>query len=80
MYVKEVARIAPDLAKSFAHEAPSADALDFKAESETLLAAKDYMSRKFGKHVHVCEENDNVYDPANRARRALPMKPAIYAE
>jgi hypothetical protein len=30
--------------------------------------------------VYVCAENDNVYDPANRARRALPMKPAIYAE
>ena len=80
MYVKEIAHIAPDLAKSLAHEAPSADALDFKAESGTLLAAKDYMTRKFGKHVYVCAENDNVYDPANRARRALPMKPAIYVE
>jgi hypothetical protein len=30
--------------------------------------------------VYVCEENNNVYDPANRARRALPTKPAIYAE
>jgi leucyl-tRNA synthetase len=80
MYVKEIAHIAPDLVKSLAHEAPSAGALDFKAESETLLAAKDYMTRKFGKHVYVCEENNNVYDPANRARRALPTKPAIYAE
>ncbi|MGB9372481.1 MAG: hypothetical protein WCB79_11210, partial [Halobacteriota archaeon] len=80
MYVKEIGHFAPDLAKSLSHEAQSADALDLQAESETLLAAKDYMTRKFGKHVHICAENDNVYDPANRARRALPRKPAIYVE
>jgi leucyl-tRNA synthetase len=79
-YLKEIALIAPDLAKSLAHEFPSSDALDLEAESETLFAAKDYMTRKFGKRVHICSEKDSVYDPANRARRALPLKPAIYVE
>jgi leucyl-tRNA synthetase len=78
--LKEIAQIAPGLAKSLAHEPTSDSTLGFEAESETLLAAKEYLTRKFGKHVYVCVENSEEYDPANRARRALPAKPAIYVE
>jgi leucyl-tRNA synthetase len=78
--LKEIAQIAPGLAKSLAHEPTSDSTLGFEAESETLLAAKEYLTRKFGKNVYVCVENSEVYDPANRARRALPAKPAIYVE
>ncbi len=78
--LKDVARITPDLVKSLA-QAPAADTLlGFEAESETLLAAKEYLSRRFGKRVCVFVENSEIYDPANRARRALPAKPAIYVE
>jgi leucyl-tRNA synthetase len=78
--LKEIAQIAPGLTKSLAHEPTSDSTLGFEAESETLLTAKGYLTRKFGKHVYVCVENSEVYDPANRARRALPAKPAIYVE
>ena len=78
--LKEIAQIAPGLAKSLAHEPTSDSTLGFEAESETLLAAKEYLTRKFGKRVYICVENSEMYDPANRARRALPAKPAIYVE
>jgi leucyl-tRNA synthetase len=78
--LKEIAQIAPGLAKSLAHEPASDSTLGFEAESETLRAAKEYLTRKFGKRVYICVENSETYDPANRARRALPAKPAIYVE
>jgi leucyl-tRNA synthetase len=78
--LREIAQIAPGLAKSLAHEPTSDSTLGFEAESETLLAAKEYLTRKFGKPVYICVENSEMYDPANRARRALPAKPAIYVE
>ena len=79
-HLKDIARIAPDLVKLLAQE-PAADiVLGFEAESETLLATKEYLSRRFGKDVSIFVENSDIYDPANRARRELPAKPAIYVE
>ena len=78
--LKEIAQIAPGLTKSLTHEPNSDSILGFEVESETLLAAKEYLTRKFGKRVHIYVENSEMYDPANRARRALPSKPAIYVE
>ncbi|HYA33853.1 MAG TPA: leucine--tRNA ligase [Candidatus Bathyarchaeia archaeon] len=78
-HLSEVARVAPELVTSFARPA-SAETLDFEVESETLYAAQEYMARKLGKTVHISVEAKDVYDPANRAKRALPGKPAIYFE
>jgi leucyl-tRNA synthetase len=78
--LKDIAQIAPGLAKSLAQEPTSDSMLSYDVESETLRAAKEYLTRKFGKRVHICAENSEIYDPAKRARRALPAKPAIYME
>ncbi|MGZ4924266.1 MAG: class I tRNA ligase family protein, partial [Halobacteriota archaeon] len=79
-HLKDAARIASDFVKLLAQE-PTADiVLGFEAEFETLLAAKEHLSRKFGKHICILVENSEIYDPANRAKRALPAKPAIYVE
>jgi leucyl-tRNA synthetase len=80
MHLKDIARIAPDLVKSLAQEPTANIMLGFEAESETLIAAKEYLSRRFGKKISIFAENSEMYDPANRARRALPAKPAIYVE
>jgi leucyl-tRNA synthetase len=78
--LKDVAKIAPDLVKSLAQR-PAEDALlGFETESETLLAAQEYLSLRLGKRVCIFVEGSEMYDPSNRARRALPAKPAIYVE
>jgi hypothetical protein len=59
---------------------PSDKSLSFQAELEALLAVKAYLARKFEKKVYIEVEGSGAYDPANRAKRALPTKPAIYVE
>ncbi len=50
-------------------------------ELEEMKESAEYISRKFGIPVEVYAEDDpNRYDPANRAGRALPLKPAFYVE
>jgi len=78
--LKDIAKIAPDLVKSLSQQPAAESVLGFETEYETLLAVKDYLSRRFGKRVCIFVENSETYDPANRARRALPAKPAIYVE
>jgi leucyl-tRNA synthetase len=78
--LKDIAKIAPDLVKSLAQRPAADDLLGVKTESETLLAAQEYISRRFGKRVCIFVEGSETYDPSNRARRALPAKPAIYVE
>jgi leucyl-tRNA synthetase len=78
--LKDIAKIAPDLVKSLAQRPAADELLGFKTESETLLAAQEYLSRRFGKRICIFVEDAETYDPSNRARRALPAKPAIYVE
>ncbi|MGZ4915432.1 MAG: leucine--tRNA ligase [Halobacteriota archaeon] len=79
-HVKEIARIAAELSKSILHDNIQAGQVSLKAETDALLSTKAYLALKFGKEIHVYPESDPVYDPANRARRALPTRPAIYIE
>jgi len=79
-HLKEVAQVATELARSVSRDSTSVSNLSLKDEMEVLCATREYLSQKFGKEVHIFAETDPVYDPANRARRALPGKPAIYLE
>jgi hypothetical protein len=79
-HLKEVAQIATELAKSVSRDSIHTSNLSLEAEMEVLCATRGYLSQKFGKEVHIFTETDPVHDPANRARRALPAKPAIYLE
>lgn len=79
-HLKEIAQLAPAIAQTFTQQMPSDKALSFEAESEALIAVKEYLVRKFEKKVYIEVEGSDAYDPANRARRALPAKPAIYVE
>ncbi len=79
-HLKEIARLVPGIAQAFAQPVPSDKVLSFEGESEALFAAKEYLARKFEKNVYVEVEGSGEYDPGNRARRALPAKPAIYVE
>jgi leucyl-tRNA synthetase len=79
-HLKEIAQMAPGIAQAFAQPVASDKALSFEAESEALLAVKEYLARKFEKNVYIEVEGSGAYDPGNRAKRALPAKPAIYVE
>jgi len=79
-HLKEVAQITAELAKSVSRESIHACHLSREAEMEVLYATREYISQKTGKEVHIFTETEPVHDPANRARRALPAKPAIYLE
>lgn len=79
-HLKEIAQIAAELSKSTLHDSVQSDQVNLKAERDVLLSTKEYLAQKFGKNVHVYPESNPVHDPANRARRALPTRPAIYIE
>ncbi len=79
-HLKEIAQVAAELSRSIVREDLQSDQLSLSVERDVLLSTKEYLAQKFGKNVHVYSESDPVYDPASRARRALPTRPAIYIE
>jgi hypothetical protein len=51
------------------------------SEEEYLRCNLEYLRRKLGSEVRVYSEDDpGKYDPAGRATKALPLRPAIYLE
>ena len=69
-------------------EVPSPDMTIIESETEmnALESLKDYISWKFnGATVNILKEDEikegkEIYDPAGRAPKSLPMRPAIYVE
>jgi hypothetical protein len=69
-------------------EVPSPDMKIIESETEmnALESLKDYISWKFnGATVNILKEDEikeskEIYDPAGRAPKSLPMRPAIYVE
>jgi leucyl-tRNA synthetase len=50
-------------------------------ENKALNEAKDFLKQELNAEIQVyCEEDQQRYDPKNRARTAKPYRPAIYIE
>lgn len=49
-------------------------------EDDVLSAAKDFFEKEFACKVEVYEADKTKFDPQNKAKDAMPMKPAIYVE
>jgi len=50
-------------------------------ENQTLKEAETFFKREFNAEVYICQEEDQQrYDPKNRAQLAKPYRPAIYIE
>lgn len=49
-------------------------------EYAVLKSAKDFLSKQFGCEVVIQREDKANYDPKNKAKDAMPLKPAIYIE
>jgi leucyl-tRNA synthetase len=50
-------------------------------EKQHLETAKDYLEALFGCPVKLCSADQaDIYDPANKARFAIPLRPAVYIE
>ena len=79
-HMKEIAQIVAEIFKSGSYDSVQSNQTSLEAERDTLFASKGYLAQKFGKNVKIYSESTPIYDPANRARRALPMRPAIYIE
>ena len=56
------------------------DILAAEAEEFALKQAKDFLAEQFGCKVNVYSAEKPEYDPARKARNAMPMKPAIFIE
>jgi len=50
-------------------------------ENEYLEKSKDYLKNVFSCEIEICSAEDkNIYDPTNKTRFAIPLRPAIYVE
>ena len=49
-------------------------------ESEILGKSKEKLGEQFSCTIEIMPADSATYDPANKARNAMPMKPAIYLE
>lgn len=46
-----------------------------------LEKASDFLKKEFSADIHIfCAGDKNTYDPANKSRYAVPLRPAIYVE
>ena len=80
-HMKQIAQLSKEMSKEMPREGEYGMVLDSEAEIYALESLKDYISWKFnGAIVNIFKEDTNCYDPAMRAQRSLPMRPAIYVE
>jgi len=50
-------------------------------ETDYLKKSKDYLKKVFSCDIEIYNADDkNIYDPANKTRFAIPLRPAIYIE
>lgn len=49
-------------------------------EERVLNNAKSFLEKEFNTEIIVCSEEKASYDPAKKAGKSLPLKPAIYIE
>ena len=50
-------------------------------EKEYLDSSKKYISGQFSSKIEVfCADDNNIYDPANKRKFAVPLRPAIFIE
>ena len=79
--MKQIAQLSKEISKEMPREGEYSVMLDSEAEIYALESLKDYISWKFnGAIVNILQEDTKCYDPAMRAQRSLPMRPAIYVE
>ena len=71
---KEIA----DVAKKIAREITKTRYIGKINEEEILIDAIEYIKQESGSEVII--HTDNNYDPQNKARNAMPYKPAIFME
>ena len=84
-HMKEIAGIVPKVIKALTKVSSErkANMLKIKGlnEKEILERAKGFLKERFKAEVSVYSENDeNRFDPKNRAAMAMPYQPAIYIE
>lgn len=49
-------------------------------EKEYLEESKNFIKKEFGSDVEIYSCDEDIYDPKNKARFAVPFRPAIYIE
>jgi hypothetical protein len=50
-------------------------------ESKYLIDSKNYIKNIFSCEVEIYNSDDkNIYDPSNKVRNAIPLRPAIFVE
>jgi leucyl-tRNA synthetase len=83
--MKEAAALVPKVIKTLMKYAPerkvNMQKIKVSDEKQILLNAVNFFKDRFNAEVNVFSENDNDrYDPKNRAVMAMPYQPAIYIE
>jgi leucyl-tRNA synthetase len=84
-HMKEAAALVPKVIKTLMKYAPerkvNMQKIKVSDEKQILLNAVNFFKDRFNAEVNVFSENDNDrYDPKNRAVMAMPYQPAIYIE
>jgi leucyl-tRNA synthetase len=84
-HMKEAAALVPKVIKTLMKYAPerkvNMQKIKVSDEKQILLNAVNFFKDRFNAEVNVFSENDNDrYDPKNRASMAMPYQPAIYIE
>ncbi|MGA2386878.1 MAG: leucine--tRNA ligase [Candidatus Bathyarchaeia archaeon] len=84
-HIKDVASMVPRVIKSLTRlpneRKVNIQQIKIVDEKEIFLGAVGFLKERFNVEVSVyCEDDQNRYDPKNRATTAMPYQPAIYIE
>jgi leucyl-tRNA synthetase len=84
-HMKDIAALVPKIIKATTKLSSNRKANMLKTqkidEKEVIQNALNFLKDRFGAEVNVySEEDNNRFDPKNRAQTAIPYQPAIYIE